>query len=176
MRQNIIRKILLLVVVCLFFSNCNFTIKQTPLNKEKLKIIDGYNRRLFNLTKIDSKQVLDSLERLSDNIFTDTGHYFRTPKATLYINTQAKTKNQVFENPKGTITAIGYYRGEKQINMAEYYSNGQIMCMFTVDEDGVRNGNYYCYYEDGSFRMTGKFSNGNEIRDSFQFFKDTLNK
>ncbi len=101
----------------------------------------------------------------------DTAKYSRTPKATLFINNKARTKFRVYENPKGTITAICYYREGKEINVAEYYKNGQAMCLFSVTENGIRDGNYNCYYEDGSLRITGYYKLGKGIKDSTRTFK-----
>ena len=146
--------------------------KDKPFDKEAETLITNFSKYIFSREIINSREILDTLKTLSDNIFPDTAKYIRTPKATVYANNAARTYFQVFEDPKGTITAIAFYKNKTQINVAEYFDNGQVMCKFSVTDNGLRNGNYFCYYEDGRFRITGFYKNGTEIADSSRIFKD----
>lgn len=172
-KKNMRILILIIYSSILILGSCN------SLKKEEIKIdyqlqnqIDDYSKRLYSLKIINSEKVLDTLRTLSDNIMNDTAEYRRTPKATLYANNKAGTYFQVFENPKGTITAIVYFREGTEINVAEYYDNGQTMCLFAVTEDGIRNGYFNCYYENGEPRITGYHEMGKEIKDSTKTFKN----
>lgn len=157
------RKIIRLLCV-MILSSCNNT-HSTNINKEKQKVINDYNKYIFSLKTINSKDIIDSLIKLSDTVFTDTATYFRTPKATLYVNTKAGTINRVFENPKGTITAIMYIREGKEIYVAEYFRNGLVMCQFSVTDSGIRQGPDTCYYHDGKIRFTGYYKDNHQVKE-----------
>jgi antitoxin component YwqK of YwqJK toxin-antitoxin module len=166
--MNRICTILLLAFTVL--TGCNGELK--PIDKSERLRIDNFSNYLFQLKKIDSKSVLDSIKILTDFSMKDTAEYKRNPKATLFINEAAQTRFQVFENPKESITAIAYFRQNKMINVAEYYDNGQAMCVFSVNEAGQREGPYECFFEDGSFRIKGFYKNGKEVSDSIERFEN----
>ncbi len=157
------KKILSLLYL-IILTSCN-NIPTKGINKEKQKIINDYNKYIFSLKTINSKSIIDSLYSLSDTVFTDTATYVRTPKATLYVNTEAGTINRVYENPKGTITAIMYIRENKEIYVAEYFSNGLVMCQFSVTDSGVRQGPDTCYYHDGKLRFTGYYKDNQQVKE-----------
>ncbi len=140
------------------------------LNENAETLTTNFSKSIFSKEIINSKGILNALKTLSDSIYTDTAKYFRTPKATIYANNEAKTYFQIFENPKGTITAIAFYKNKNQINVAEYFENGQVMCKFNMTDDGVRDGSYVCFFEDGKFRIKGYYKNGKEIKDSLRTF------
>ena len=83
-------------------------------DKQKQDLITDFSTNLFNKDKINSREVLDSLKLLSNDIYPDTAKYFRTPKATIYSNNSTRTYFQVFEKPKGTITVIAFYKSGKK--------------------------------------------------------------
>jgi len=160
------------IIVCLaaitIFSGCCQTNShnEKPFDEETQSLITNFSKSIFDREIINSMEILDTLTLLSDTIFVDTAKYFRTPKATVFANNVARTYFRVFENPKGTITAIGFYKNNAEINVAEYFDNGQVMCKFKVTVDGVRDGQFRCYYENGDFRTIGYYRNGQEIKDS----------
>ena len=139
-------------------------------DKNKQARVLNFYRALFDSKIINSKNILDSLTLFADNIIEDTAEYVRTPKANLFISPSTYTSFQVFENPKGTINVVAFYLNNKRLNVAEYYKNGQVMCRFSVDEQGQRNGQYECYNENGSYRQTGYYQNNKEIADSLKIF------
>ncbi len=159
---------LLILVSC---SNANNPYEK-PFDKEAQTLASNFSKSVFSRDIINSQEILDTLKMLSDTIFSDTATYFRTPKATIYANDAARTYFQVFENPKGTITAMAFFKNKTEMNVGEYFKNGQVMCKFNVTDNGVRDGNFYCYYEDGKFRRTGYYQNGTEISDSSRTYKD----
>jgi hypothetical protein len=154
--------------------SCSQTNKpyEKPFDKEAQTLTTNFCKSIFSRVKINSKEILDTLHSLSDTIFADTAKFCRTPKATIYANNAARTYFKVFENPKGTITAILFFKNKMKMNVAEYYGNGQVMCKFKVTDDGVRDGNFFCYYEDGKYRVTGYYKKGKEISDSSKTYKD----
>ncbi|MFM2386796.1 MAG: hypothetical protein RL660_1553 [Bacteroidota bacterium] len=166
--------LLLLGLLQLVVTSCNDN--QTTKNKLSDKInetvIANFSKYIFESEVINSKLILDSLKSLSDNIFVDTAKYLRTPKARVFANTNANTHFRVFEQPRGVITAISFYKKNIEINSAEYYNNGQVMCKFNTTTEGVRDGNYYCYEENGKYRMTGYYKKGVEVKDSARNFED----
>lgn len=139
--------------------------------KNKQTQIITFSRTLFSNENIKSKNVLDSLQSLSDKIMEDTSGSLRRPKATLFISESTNTYFRVYENPKGTIRAIGFYLSGEIVNVAEYYKNGQVMCKFSVTDDGKRNGPYTCYFEDGTYRKQGYYTNDAEVADSSRWFE-----
>ena len=143
-----------------------------PFDKETETLTTNFSKSIFSREIINSKGILDTLKTLSDTIYADTAKYLRTPKATIYANNAARTYFKVFENPKGTITAMAFFKNKTKISVAEYFKNGQVMCKFSVTDDGVRDGNFFCFYEDGKYRSTGYYKNGTEIRDSSKTYKD----
>src|SRR6185436_3730933 len=153
---------ILIGLMFLIIVSCSQTSKpyEKSFDKQAQSSILKYSKSDFNRDIINSLEILDTLKMLSDTICPDTAKYFRTPKATLYANTAARTFFQVFEDPKGTITAMAFFINKTEMNVAEYFKNGQVMCKFNVTDDGVRDGNFYCYYEDGKFRRTGYYKNG----------------
>jgi antitoxin component YwqK of YwqJK toxin-antitoxin module len=163
------RNIIIFLLTLSFLTGCND--KPKPLDKSERLKTDNYSNYLFQQKKINSKSVIDSIILITDFSMKDTAEYKRTPKATLFINEKARTKFQVFEDPKETITAIAYFRENKEINIAEYYQNGQVMCLFTSKQDGQREGPYTCYHEDGTLRITGLYKNNKEIKDSTKRFE-----
>lgn len=167
-------RLLIIGLLLFIFVGCRPTNKpqDKPSDKEAETLTTNFSKAIFSREIINSKEFLDTLKTLSDTIYADTAKYFRTPKATVYANNAARTYFQVFENPKGTITAIAFFKNQTQMNVAEYFSNGQVMCKFSVTEDGVRDGNYFCFYEDGKCRTTGYYKNGTEIKDSSKTYKD----
>lgn len=154
----------ILFFALLILTSCNGELK--PIEKSERLRTDKFSNYLFQQNKINSKSVLDSIKTMTDFSMKDTAEYKRTPNATLFVNKAAQTRFQVFENPKGSITAIAYFRYNKMINVAEYYENGQAMCLFSVTEDGQREGPYECFFEDGSYRIKGFYKNGKEVSDS----------
>ncbi len=156
------------------FVSCKETNKplDKPFDKEAEILTTNFSKSIFSRKIINSKEIFDTLSTLSDTIYADTAKYFRTPKATIYANNAARTYFQVFENPKGTITAMAFFKNKTEMSVAEYFKNGQVMCKFSVTDDGVRDGNFFCFYEDGKFRRTGYYKNGTEVRDSSKRYKD----
>ena len=140
--------------------------EEKNIDYEMQNIITDFSESIFDKEIINSMEILDYLLVISDTIFEDTAKYYRTPKATIYANNSADTYFQIFENPKDTITVISFYKNKIRINTAEYYDNGQIMCKFKVTKKGIRDGHYYCFYEDGTYRAIGFYKNGEEITDS----------
>ena len=167
------KNFILISLTALILSNCGQTKKHNEIidiNKQT-QILQFY-RTLFASKIINSKYKLDSLTLFADKVIEDTSKYVRTPKANLYISTNTNTSFQVFEKPKGTITAIAFYLNGKRINAAEYYKNGQVMCLFSANEQGKRNGKYECYNENGSYRHIGYYKNDKEIADSLRRFSE----
>ena len=156
------------------FVSCKETNKplDKTFDKEAEILTTNFSKSIFSREIINSKEILDTLSTLSDTIYADTAKYFRTPKATIYANNAARTYFQVFENPKGTITAMAFFKNKTEMSVAEYFKNGQVMCKFSVTDDGVRDGNFFCFYEDGKYRSTGYYKNGTEVRDSSKTYKD----
>lgn len=154
--------------------SCNQTIKtsDTKFDQDKQTQLSNFAKALFCKDKINFKETLDSIKIFSDIIQIDTAKYVRRPKANLYITTIAKAHFQIFENPKGTITAMTFYKNGKKIYVAEYFKNGQIICKFLVTDNGVRNGKYTCYNEDGFSIMTSYYKNNNIISDSTKYFEN----
>ncbi len=153
---------------------CNQTIKTSDakFEQDKQTKLSNFAKALFCKDKINFKETLDSIKILADIIQIDTAQYVRTPKANLYITTTAKTQFQIFENPKGTITAMTFYKNGKKIYVAEYFKNGQIICKFSVTDNGVRDGKYNCYNEDGFCNMTSYYKNNNIVADSTKYFEN----
>jgi len=147
---------------------CDNSKKANDNDQHRQAKISAFCKDIFNSEKINSKAVLDNIHMLTDKKMTDTADYVREPKATLFISSSTNSHFQVFENPKGKITALAYYLNGKKINIAEYYTNGQVMCKFTTTNEGLRNGHYACYKENGSFRQLGYYLNGKEITDSLK--------
>ena len=46
------------------------------------------------------------------------------------------------------------------------------MCKFNVTNEGIRNGLFYCYKENGEYRHTGYFRNDIQLKDSLKVFND----
>jgi hypothetical protein len=167
------KNIIIYFLTTLILFSCSQTEKQSKaFDKNKQTQILTFSKALFDRKIIDSKNVLDSLALIADNIMEDTAKYMRTPKANLYISTSTNTCFKIFENPKGIISAIAFYLNGKKLNVAEYYQNGQVMCRFKVDEDGKRNGPYECYQENGTYRHLGYYQNDKEISDSLKRFTE----
>jgi len=167
-------RLTLIGLLLLMLVSCRQTNKpqDKPFDKEAETMIINFSKSIFSREINNSKEILDTLSILSDTIFPDTAKYLRSPKATIYANNATRTYFEVFEDPKGTITAIAFFKNHTLMNVAEYYANGQVMCKFSVSDIGVRDGNYYCFYEDGKFRSTGYYNNGKEILDSSRIYKD----
>ncbi len=167
--RHILVGLLLLILV-----NCSRTNKsnEKPLNIETQTLITEFSKSIFSRERIISKEILDTLNILSDTIFADTAKYYRTPKAIIYANNAARTYFQVIEDPKGTINLIAFFNNNIEMNVAEYFDNGQVMCKFNVTDEGVRDGRYFCYYENGKYRRTGYYKKGKEINDSLRSYKD----
>lgn len=146
------------------------TTTKIDIDENKQARILIFAKSLFSKELMDSKNTLDSLQLLTNRIMEDTTEYVRTPKATLFISNSTNTYFQVFEKPKGTITAIAFYLNDNRFYAAEYFKNGQVMCKFSVSGDGKRNGPYICYNEDGTYRTLGYYKNDKEIADSVKRF------
>ena len=137
--------------------------KETPFDINKQNELADFSEDVFNLKTINSKEILRLIELKTVTKFKDTAEYSRTPKATIYADNSAKTYFQVFEQPKNVITALSYYKNGKEIYVAEYYGNGTIMCKFNTSREGIRNGKYECYYENGETRTTGEYLKNKKI-------------
>jgi hypothetical protein len=160
-------------LITLFLSGCVPTEKpNNEFDTNKFTQLLKFSKALFQTKVIDSKSILDSLAKFSDKILVDTTNYKRTPKANLYISTNAKMYFRVYEKPKGTITAIALFINNKQYNVAEYYANGQVICKFSVKENGKRHGGYECFNENGSYRHYGYYQDNKEILDSLTRFDE----
>jgi len=167
--QMITNRLIIIGLLFLILVRCGES--NNTFDKEAEILTINFSRSIFSREIINSKEILDSLRTLSDTIYTDTSKYFRTPKATIFANNSAKTYFQVFEDPKGTITAMAFFKNKTELNVAEFYKNGQVMCKFSMTFDGVRNGNFFCYNEDGTFRSKGYYKNGTEVLDSSKTYK-----
>lgn len=170
----ITNRLTIIGLLLFIFVSCGETNKplDKPFDKEAEILTTNFSKSIFSRESINSKEILDTLSTLSDTIYADTAKYFRTPRATIYANNAARTYFQVFENPKGTITAMAFFKNRTEMSVAEYFKNGRVLCKFSVTDDGVRDGKFFCFYEDGKYRSTGYYKNGVEVRDSSKTYKD----
>ena len=161
----------------MLFSFCNCTnnsIKNTPLSKTEIhKPLSEFNKYIFTLKKIDSKRLLDTLREISDTVLKNTALDSVSRKGDLYIDLINDTKFLIYKSSEGVISAIIYCKGAKIVTATEYYPNGQVICKFSTNKDGIRDGPYCCYKEDGEIRSSGFYLNGTENRDSARYFDDT---
>ena len=136
-----------LIIIIVSLCNCH-----NNSYKEKNSTSNQYYKYLFSLKKITSNSILDTLNKISDTVLQDASVDSGSRKGTLYVSTLNDAKYLVYEYAAGSISAIIYYKGQKRINAAEYYPNGQIICNFPVTVDGIRNGVYSCFHENGKTR------------------------
>lgn len=92
-------------------------------------------------------------------------------KGTVFINDSSDSKYLIYKSTDETIDAIIYYKRGNRNNVAEYYPNGQVICRFSVTEDGIRNGKYYCFDDKGNITFQGFYINGKDIADSARSFE-----
>jgi antitoxin component YwqK of YwqJK toxin-antitoxin module len=166
MRRLFLLPLFLTLFGCHDSSDKNFV--QTT-NKKASNII-GFDKYLFSFNKINSSAILDTLEKMSDTILFNTSIKPNTREGTIYVNNEADTKYVIYEYSKESISAIGYFRNDNNINTVEYYPNGQVMCKFSVLEDGIRDGHYACFEENGIVRSSGFYANRREVKDSARLY------
>lgn len=145
-------------------------VKKTKHEGGSLIQLTNFSSWLFNQNKIQSQDVLDSIIRLSEKSILDTTGHSKERKAILYINDVAGTTFKVFKPKNGDIRYIGYYENGVEKNGVEYLDHGQAACLFKLTNNGIRDGIYRCYHEDGSIRIIGWYRNGKDIHDSIRRF------
>lgn len=155
------------------FIGCNTNSTNNKISKtnNEPKIIKEFDNYLFGLAKINSFEIRDTLQKTSDTILMNTSIKPGSREGTIYVNHTTNSKYIVYEYSNGSISAIVYYYGDRNINAAEYHPNGQVICKFPISEDGIRNGKYHCFQENGNLKSTGFYFKGEEISDSMKVFK-----
>lgn len=163
------KKYTYLITFLLIILSCK---KEKPIDIIKENELDEFSKHIFDQKIIDSKEILRLIESKTVTKFKDTADYNRTPKATIFAINSFKTYFQVFVKPKNVISALAYYKNGKQIYAAEYYDNGTVMCKFNRSKEGIRNGKYECYYENGKIRSTGEYLNDKQIGFQTEYDRD----
>ena len=151
------KKIIPLILPIIFLS-CK---TEPEFDLKKQNQIVELSRNIFSQKKIDSKEILALIEQNSTQIYQDTVKN-KSKSVTIYSNPAAKTYFKIYEKSKGIIFAIAFFKNGKEINTTEYYENGQIQCLFALNMQGVRDGKYNCFHENGNIRITGMYSNGEQ--------------
>ena len=158
-------KIILAFLPILFLGCGEEEIKNKNLfNTDIINI--NVSKSIFSKELIASREILDTLKNISDSIIIDSVKHYNAVKSTIYKNRKGRTYFIVLENPVGTITYLALKRDSVYLNCAEYFGNGQIMCKFSVTEEGIREGKFKCFNKNGDCIRTGYFRNGKEIKDS----------
>ena len=146
-------KIIQIVILSLLIFGCKPTV-----DIEKQEAITDLSAQLFQKKTIDFLETLDLIKAHTDLKTTDS-----LTRIDNYINTSANIFFEVNESPNGIIKYMSYYVNNKEIYVAEYYDNGQIMCKFNTSKEGIRNGPFACYHKNGKPRILGKFKNNEKI-------------
>jgi hypothetical protein len=167
------KKTIILLSIAITVVSCQQT-SDTSIagHKHEQSEILNFSNDLFNRDVINSQNTLDSIKLFCDKVIDDTAHAHRRTGAKLYISSSTSSYFRIYENSKGTISAIGFYTNGIKYNVAEYYDNGQVMCKFRVTESGKRNGRYICYHKDGKTRQVGHYHNDHLIADSLKHFEE----
>ncbi|MFC7772388.1 toxin-antitoxin system YwqK family antitoxin [Flavobacterium sp. GCM10027622] len=154
------KKISILSFILLTAIGCK---KEVTFNLEKQQEMIALSEKIFALKKIKSEEIKELIAQNATEIFEDTSKIAFTEKPIIYNNLAAKTFFKIDEKPKGTIRSISFFKNDIEIQSNEYYSNGQVQCLFTRNTNGLKNGNYNCFHKNGKIRKTGEYSNGKEI-------------
>lgn len=117
----------------------------------------------IEVIKIDSKAVLDSLNKISDTTFLDTANYSRRPKAQLFIQIEENLKHQVFSDSLGNILTHIIYKDTIVEFVEKYFSNGQIISKVNYNENDEAHGEYKFYFPNGQIKIKGEYINGEEV-------------
>lgn len=148
------RRIIFLLVICI---SCSQT-KKIDLKKQEEIVSLADN--ILHSKKIDSQKVLAVIKSHCTDIYKDTVISRFRPASLIYANTDADTFFKICKEPNGQISVITFYKSDKEIATSEFYDNGQIMCLFEVDNE---NGPYQCFHKNGKLRVTGQNKNGHSV-------------
>jgi antitoxin component YwqK of YwqJK toxin-antitoxin module len=143
------------------------------VNVVKQLQIDAFSDSLYSLTQLDLRAALTAIEGLSDTIYLRS-YKEPNPEIPTYANTAAHTYFEVLLNDQDLPRAITYYRNGQEINGAEYYPNGQVICQHPSAVDGKRNGRYTCFHESGEVNKIGFYRNNVDVRDSVRVVEAEL--
>lgn len=103
---------------------------------------------------------LDSIKSKSDTHYIR--HYRNTDfvKAEYFVNRKDTTICQVMKDSSGNIRQVIVAKENRKLFFAEYYKNGQLISFLPVGPDGKYNGIATYYYENGTVKNTGLYSEG----------------
>lgn len=149
------------------FLGCNKEDKKVKLELEKEKI-SKFRIEIFNQEKIDSRKILSDIIPMSDSISENKFSKNNTSREKIYFTGIKNGQLRFFENPKRIISAIGYYENGVEVIKMEYFNNGQAKCRFSLTDDGIKNGPYFCFKENGQIWLSGYFDKGLSIQDSLK--------
>jgi antitoxin component YwqK of YwqJK toxin-antitoxin module len=99
------------------------------------------------INKSDSTYLLNKYDEDGTLVFTTT-----------YVSGEKVKVKAVY--PNGAIRGLSMYENELRVYSAEYFENGQRMGLVPQRLNGRIDGQVTYFYEDGSVRGTGFYSNG----------------
>ena len=104
--------------------------------------------------------MLDSIKKASDSIYTKPYFSRDFAKADYFKNTKDTTLTQVMRDKNDTIRQVIITKNKMRIFFAQYYSNGQLMAKYQLDNYGQYNG--YCeeYFENSGVKTSGNYHSG----------------
>ena len=154
---NFSKKILPLALFTLWVS-CR---KSNEIDVKKQAEIISLADSIMHSKKIDFRKVFAVVKSHSTDVYRDTGVSKFRPSPLIYSNTYAGTSFKIYEQSKGKISIIQFYKSGEEIATCEYYDNGQIKCLFDQNSE---NGPYECFHKNGKLRQTGWNKDGRAVK------------
>lgn len=148
-----VNKIILFISLSILFYGC-----KDKIDIKKKNELIGLSEQLFHKKNIDFSTTLDLIKKNTTLKTTDSINF-----TDIYSNKSANIFYKVYEEPKGIIKFMSFHINNKKNYEAEYYDNGLIMCKINTSREGIRNGVFECYHENGMLRIFGEYLNNEKI-------------
>ncbi len=119
-----------------------------------------HQRLSHNLPLTADQQLLDSISKETDSIYSR--HYLagRFTTTEYMVNSKDSTITQVIKDTAGVTRQVVIVKNKQRIYSAQYYANGQLKASYAFDKYGQYHGASEEYWENGLVKETGYYTSG----------------
>ncbi len=122
-------------------------------------LINACKTKTNHLIQIDIA-MLDSIKKTSDTVYTKKYRSQEFATATYFVNKKDSVVYQIMKDVNEVIRQVIGSKNNTLLYKAAYFANGQLMQDLKVNAYGKFNGPSIVYYQNGTIKSEGKYSNG----------------
>jgi antitoxin component YwqK of YwqJK toxin-antitoxin module len=117
-------------------------------------------RAVHAVEKPDEKQLLDSIAKEADSVYSKPYNASGFTTAEYMVNSKDSTITQVMKDTAGNTLQVTIVKNKRRIYFAPYYPNGQLKASYAFDQYGQYNGAAEEYWENGLVKEAGYYKGG----------------